>query len=289
MNPTKKAYIALIFGAIFISFSPVLIKAAGAPGTITAFYRLLVGTGVLIIPFLVSRYHSKSSLPTKGIVLAIIAGLLLAINMVLWTTGIMLSNAAMPTLVGNLAPLWVGFGSVLIFKERQTKGFWIGVSIALLGVSSLILHDFYTPDGIFRGLLLGLFAGMFYAGFLLLAQPGRKLLDTISFLFISSLATTIFLGISALILDLSFSGYSQHQWILFVVMGVGIQSGAWFLINFAMGPIKASLVSATLLAQPVLAGFIAYFALGEVLSLWHIIGGIIMVAGIYTVHFLKKN
>lgn len=289
MNKTRTSYIALIIGALFISFSPVLIKATGAPGTITAFYRLIIGTAVLIAPFIISRLTSKEKLPPKGIWLATVAGLSLAIDMVLWTNGIMVSNAAMPTLVGNLAPLWVGFGSVLLFNEKQTKGFWIGVSIALAGVTMLILRDFYAPNGIFKGLILGLIAGMFYAGYMLMAQTGRKFLDTISFLFISSLATTIFLGAWALIAKIPFTGYSSEQWILFAIMGIFIQAGAWFLINYAIGSIKASVVSATLLGQPVLAGIISYFALNEVLSLNHVIGGIIVVIGIYTVHFLKQN
>ena len=53
--------------------------------------------------------------------------------------------------------------------------------------------------------------------------------------------------------------------------------------------LTASLVSATLLAQPVLAGVIAFLILGEELTLWQIFGGLIVVVGIYTVHFAKKK
>jgi len=38
-----------------------------------------------------------------------------------------------------------------------------------------------------------------------------------------------------------------------------------------------------------LAGIIAYFMLGEELSIWQICGGIIVVIGIYTVHFAKQK
>lgn len=289
MNNTKKPYLSLIIGAVLISFSPVLIKDTGAPGTVTSFYRLLFGTLVLIIPFAVSRMKTKEKLNTKGVYVAIIAGLFLAIDMALWTTGIMLSNAAMPTLVGNLAPLWVGIGAFLFFKERQNSKFWIGLLVALIGVSFLMIQDLYSPDGIFAGLSFGLFAGMFYAGFMLLTQKGRKYLNTISYLFISSFATTIFLGFFVLIQSAEFVGYSNKAWILFVIMGVMIQAGAWFLINFAQGQLPASLVSATLLAQPVLAAVIAFFMLGEELNVWQIVGGIVVVVGIYTVHFAKKK
>lgn len=249
---------------------------------------MFFGTLVLLVPFVVSLKKRKDKLSKKGIVIAIVAGLMLAIDMAMWATGIMASNAAMPTLVGNLSPLWVGIGAVIIFKERQTKGFWLGLFVALAGVTFLMLRDFYVPSGIFEGLVLGLFAGMFYAGFMLLTQKGRGVLDTISYLFISTVATALFLGLFVLVMHIPFSGYSTQVWIIFIIKGVGLQAGAWFLINFAQGHLPASLVSPTLLSQPVVAGILAYFVLGEMLGIWHIVGGIVVVVGIYLVHFFKK-
>jgi drug/metabolite transporter (DMT)-like permease len=287
MDNIKKSYILLIIGAILIAFSPVLIKATGVPGTVSAFYRLFFGTIVLLIPFIFSRIKNVKKLSNKGILLASIAGFFLATDMALWATGIMLSNAAMPTLVGNLAPLWVGIGALVFFNERQTSKFWIGLIIALSGVTFLIIQDLLQPIGIYKGLFFGLFAGIFYAGFMLLVQLGRKHLNTISFLFISSLSTTVFLLIFMLVQGFEFTGYSSKAWVLFLIMGIVIQAGAWFLINFAQGYLPASLVSPTLLAQPVLAGVIAFFMLGEKLTIWQIFGGLIVIIGIYKIHFSK--
>lgn len=289
MDPIKKSYLFLIFGAILISFSPVLIKDTGAPGTVSVFYRLFFGTLVLIGPFTYSRIKSTKKLKLKGVLFAFLAGLSLAIDMSMWATGIMSSNAAMPTLTANLAPLWVGIGGFLFFKERRTSKFWIGIAIALVGIAFLVIQDLYQPNGIFKGLALGLLAGIFYAGFMMLVQVGRRYLDTISFLFFSSLATTVFLGIFMLFQNFQFVGYSTKAWVLFVIMGVVIQAGAWFLINFAQGKLPASLVAPTLLTQPVLAGIIAFLMLGEELTVWQIFGGFIVIIGIYTVHFAKQN
>ncbi len=289
MDNIKKSYLFLILGTILIAFSPVLIKDTGAPGTITVFYRLVFGTLTLIIPFTISRVKSKERLKIKGIKVAVLAGLFLAIDMAFWATGIMISNAAMPTLVGNLAPLWVGIGAFFLFKERQNNRFWIGLIIALIGVTFLMIQDLNQPDGIFKGLVFGLLAGIFYAGFMLLVQIGRRHLNTISFLFFCSIATTIFLGIFCLVMGIDFVGYSPKAWTLFIIMGIAIQAGAWFLINFAQGYLPASLVAPTLLAQPVLAGIIAFLMLGEKLTLWQIFGGFIVITGIYTVHFAKQR
>jgi len=289
MENTKKSYLSLILGAILISFSPVLIKATGVPGTVSVFYRLFFGTLVLIIPFAFSRIKTKEKLNLKGVLFASLAGLSLAIDMSMWATGIMSSNAAMPTLTANLTPLWVGIGGYFFFKERRTTRFWFGLVIAIVGVVFLVIQDLYQPNGIFRGLILGLFAGIFYGGFMMLVQMGRRYLDTLSFLFLSSLATTLFLGIFMLFQNLEFAGYSTKAWVLFVIMGVMIQAGAWFLINFAQGHLPASLVAPTLLAQPVLTGVVAFLLLGEALTLWQIAGGVIVVIGIYTVHFAKQR
>jgi len=289
MENTKKSYLSLILGAILISFSPVLIKATGVPGTVSVFYRLFFGTLVLIIPFAFSRIKTKEKLNLKGVLFASLAGLSLAIDMSMWATGIMSSNAAMPTLTANLTPLWVGIGGYFFFKERRTTRFWFGLVIAIVGVVFLVIQDLYQPIGIFKGLMLGLLAGIFYAGFMMLVQMGRRYLDTLSFLFLSSLATTLFLGIFMLFQNLEFAGYSTKAWVLFVIMGVMIQAGAWFLINFAQGHLPASLVAPTLLAQPVLTGVVAFLLLGEALTLWQIAGGVIVVIGIYTVHFAKQR
>ena len=289
MDNIKKSYISLILGAILIAFSPVLIKDAGVPGTVSVFYRMFFGVISLIIPFVLLRIKSKEPLNFKGIIFAALGGLCLAIDMSMWSYGIMRTNAAMPTLVANLAPLWVGIGALVLLKEKQTTTFWFGLIIALAGVSFLIVQDLYQPKGIFIGLILGFFSGMFYAGFMLLAQIGRKHLNTIYFLFISTLSTTIFVGIFNVFQGLEFVGYSTRTWIIFLAMGIFIQAGAWFLINYAQGYLPASLVSPTLLAQPVLAGVIAYLMLGEKLTPWQIIGGIIVVIGIYTVHFAKQK
>jgi drug/metabolite transporter (DMT)-like permease len=289
MKEHSKAYLALIIGAVMIAFSPVLIRMAGAPGIVASFYRLAIGTVVLSPVFFYQVSRKKATLSSRGVLIALLAGLSFALDMAFWTTGIMAANATIPTLAGNLAPLWVGIMAMFLFKERNKKGFWLGLLLALAGVSMLVIQDLYYPKGMFKGLMFGLLGGMFYAVYIIFTQPGRKLLSTISFLYLSTLSAAVFLGLFLMLMGHSFTGYSTQAWVLFFIMGVLIQAGAWFLINYAQGYLPASLVSPTLLAQPVLAGIFAYFMLGERLTFWQIVGGVIVVSGIYTVHFSRSR
>lgn len=285
-----KSYLALITGVFLIGVSPILIKMADAPGIVTSFYRMALGALALLIPFLFNLKKRKFRLSAKGLGWAMLGGLCFALDMALWSTGIVASNATLPTIVGNLAPVWVGLGAMFFFKEKQPAGFWIGLSLAITGMILLTSNDIFESNTVVvKGIFLGLFAGMFYAAYQLFTQAGRKILDTISYLFISTLGAALTLGVIIPIFNLNFTGYSAQTWILWLIMGIGIQAGAWFLINYAQGYIPASIVSPSLLIQPVITGIIAVSFLNERLSLWHITGGFIVLSGVFTVHYLKRN
>src|SRR5438067_13739508 len=50
-NPTLRAYAALALGALCIGFSAIFTKWAGVPGPVSGFYRVVIATGVLAVPF----------------------------------------------------------------------------------------------------------------------------------------------------------------------------------------------------------------------------------------------
>lgn len=248
---------------------------------------MLIGALALTPIFLVAFFRGKLLLPRRGMLFAILAGVFLATDMAFWTSGIMASNATLPTLTGNLAPIWVGIGAILFFKEKQNVWFWVGVILAVIGVMCLIGKDILSPGATLKGIVYGLFAGIFYSGYQLCTQPGRKHLNTLAFLYLSTVATTVTSFIYALFFQLEFTGYSTQTWGYWLAMGLGIQVAGWFMINYSQGHLPASVVSPTLLGQPVMTAIIATFMLGEIFSLWQITGGIVIVGGIYLVHFTR--
>jgi drug/metabolite transporter (DMT)-like permease len=270
-------------------FAAIFVKSAHAPGIVTAFHRMVIGSIILIIPFFVSLNHRGIKLPARGVLFAVIGGVCFAGDMLLWSTGVVLSNATIPTLTANLAPLWVGFGSILIFKQKLKYGFWIGLAIAIVGMILLIRSDLSGDANVGKGAMLGLGAGVFYGIFYLVSEQGRKLINTISFLFIFTFTSAVVLTISMFVLGYNFTGYDNHSYLMFFGMGVGVQVCGWFLINYSQGYLPASKVAPTLLGQPVLTFFLAILILKEQLSFWHILGGSVVVIGIYIVHYSRNR
>ncbi len=285
-----KVYAALITGLLLIGVSPILIKLADAPGIISSFYRMGIGALVLTPVFIIHCLKNKPDISLKGVIWAILGGICLGTDMAFWTTGIMVSNATFPTLAANLTPLWVGIGAIFIFREKHGLGFWLGVALTITGVFLLVVKDFTNTEstGLVKGVLYGTIAGVFYAAYQMATQAGRKTLNTLTFLYVSTLTTAVTTGIFALFFNLNFTGYPASTWMYWIAMGIGIQFIGWFLINYSQGTLPASIVAPTLLGQPIVTAIIEVLILGSTFNSWQFIGGAVIVVGIYTVHSLRR-
>ena len=90
--------------------------------------------------------------------------------------------------------------------------------------------------------------------------------------------------ILCLVTNLDLIGYPASTYVNFLLLGVLVQAAGWMSINYAQGYLPASLVSPTLLSQPVLTAFLAGPLLGEQFTLIEWLGGTAVVVGIIIVH-----
>ena len=280
----RRAYAALIIGLFSIGFSAIFISLADAPGTVSAFYRMAIAAVLVALPFLRQTKQNKKPLPGKGIRLALLGGLLFALDVSLWATGVTISGATTPTLMANTAPIWVGLGAMLFFHEHLTKSFWGGLVLAMLGALLVLGADLSQGLELGIGTLLGLLAAVFYGAYYLVTQRGRAYLNTLSYFGITVASASFVLLLINLGLGNSLIGYSPQTYLAFLGLGVIAQVLGWSSINFAQGYLSASIVAPTLLGQPVVTAFFAVLLLGESFTLAHILGGLLVLIGVYIVH-----
>ncbi len=280
-------YSALALGILILGFSPVLLRWAGAPGLVSSFYRMAIAAILVAYPFSSRIRSGKSRLTKSGVRYAILGGFFFAMDLSLWSTGVMLSGSTIPTLMSNAAPIFVGLGAWFFFKERQTKQFWIGMAIALAGSVLILREDLGLSKEIGLGTILGLLSAFFYGSYYLATQGGRAILDTISYFWITVASASAVLLVTNLLFKQSFLGYRWEVYLSFFIMGLVVQVLGWLVINFAQGFLPASIVAPTLLLQPVVTALFAQPLLGENLSLWHLLGGGAVLAGIFMVHLSR--
>ncbi len=282
---TKHAMLLLITGVFFISWSAIFVKMAEVDGVTSAFYRMFFG---MIFIFPVWLYRKKYSISYKGLSISIISGILFAIDIYFWNESILLSKASISTLFANISPIWVGLYFAFILKKNTTKYFWTGTTICFLGMFILtgISIDELSID---KGINYAIISSIFYAAFILVIKKGIENSDSISFTFISIIASTITLGIISLFSKTILWGYSTHTWIYLALLGLIPQVLGWLLINYSITKIPTTIGSLLLLLQAVFTAIIALPIINERLNLTELSGLIIVLIGIGLVLFKKSS
>jgi len=278
------SYILLITGVLCIAWSAIFVKLAGISGLGSGFYRMFFGF-LGIIPFWL--IYRKPVEDKSALRYAVLCGFYFACDIALWNTSIMLSKAAISTLLANLAPVWVGLGALLFLKQKPKPIFWAGTIISLMGVVFIVGIDQILQSDLNQGNILAISASIFYGIYFLTAQKGRNKVDTLTFTTVSMLTSAVVLGLFCLISDTQLSGFSPKTW--FALAGVGLisQLSGWMAINYTLGHIKPTQASVTLLSQSVFTALFSIPVLGESLSASEIAGAIVVLIGIYLVNSRK--
>jgi len=281
-------YLGLVIGILSLGFSAIFVRWANAPGPITSFYRMAVAATILLWPF-VRRMRKKRNPPRQGLLLAALGGLLLGTDMALWATGVTMSGATTPTILANTAPLWVGVGSWILFREKLPRTFWLGLGLAILGAAVIVGLNNLRSEALDRGSLLGLLSAVFYGGYFLVTQRGRETLDSLTYLWPVTASAAVGLFFLNLLLGNPFTGYSTQTYLNFLAMGLVPQVFGYLAINYALGYLPASIVSPTMLGQPAITVLLAWLLLNETLFPEQILGGAAVMLGVYVVHFSHRR
>jgi drug/metabolite transporter (DMT)-like permease len=287
--PQLFAYLSLGTGVVIIGCSAIFIRLADAPGTISAFYRMAIASLLVVLPLGLQVRKKKNLQPRRGIRLAILGGIFFGLDLTFWSTGIMLSGATNPTLMANTAPLWVGLGALFIFKEDQNARFWAGLLVAMAGAAVVLGADISRAIEIGLGTFLSLMAAVFYAGYLLVSQRGRADLNTLAYFWITTLVSAILLLVVNILFNQSLTAYPVRTYLIFLAQGILVQVVGWLAINYGQGYLPASIVAPTLLGQPVVTAIIAWLLLGESLTNWQVLGGGMVLLGVFIVHRSRRG
>jgi drug/metabolite transporter (DMT)-like permease len=124
----------------------------------------------------------------------------------------------------------------------------------------------------------------FYALYLLLTQRVRRMLDALTFFALSTASSVVVLFVTCATLGAPFGGFGARAWAALAASGLVSHLGGYLAINYALGHIRATSVSVSMLSQPVITALLAIPLLGELLSAQQITGGALVLSGIYLVN-----
>lgn len=282
-NKPLLAYLALGAGILALSFSAMFVRWADAPGPVTAFYRLFFSI-FLLLPFFLPRARANTSSRTWAVIFPLLAGVFTAFDLALWTSSLSYTTAANATLLGNTAPLWVALGAWLILRQELSAAFWKGLGITLVGAVLILGTDFLLHPRLGIGDAMAIFTGFFYGGYFLFTERSRLHFDPVSHIWLVGIGASVALFLINMVLQNPLTGYDSRTWLVFVASAVVSQLVGYMALAYALGHLPASVVSPTMVLQPVATAVLAIPLLGEVPSIWQGLGSAITLIGIYMVN-----
>jgi len=281
MNPK----LSLFLGILCIAFSPIFVKLAGVPALTSSFYRIFIGW-VCLAPYCIIK--NKLKINRADLLIAMLGGLVFASDIAVWHISLLKISATVSTLLANLAPVWVGLLSYLLFKKQAGRWFWIGTIVAIAGMVVLVGYQDVIHLKFNAGILLALLASFLYACYILITKGILQKIETITFMFYNMLAASVFLFLICLADHVELMGLSASSWECLLAMGIICQLTGWITINYAIKFLESTKVSIALLSQTVIAGFLAILLLKERLEFKEIVGSAIVLGGI-ALSFITKS
>lgn len=128
-----KAVLWLLLGTLFLSGTPLWVKASNMDPATQAFLRVIMGF-LLLLPLGLHEIRRKGGLHRQGILLAAISGIFLGIDFVAWNYSIFLIGSGVAAILLNLQVVIVPMLAAVIDKAKLPKSFIFILPIMIVGV-----------------------------------------------------------------------------------------------------------------------------------------------------------
>ena len=261
---------------------PVLVQLASAGPVPTVFYRCGLALPVLGLAAVAEqRRRGPRSLARHGY--SFLAGLFLAVDLVLFNHTITDAGAGVSTVIGSLYVPIVAVLAWAVLRERPSRRYLLTLPVVMIGIllASGIIGGSGTGHLPGAGLAYCAAANVAYACYLLIlrqvAGGTRHVAGQVFDATAGATAGTLLFGLAFGGLQLAVPWHT-FGWLL--VLAVVVQIAGWLLITSSLPGLPAALSSMLLLLQPALALVLAVIILHERPTPVQFIGAVITCGGV---------
>lgn len=282
----RLAGIAAALGAVVIwglTFVPGKIALAEMGPFTLAVLRFCVALAVLlpILPRSYLRPRYLRTLPWRALAALGFTGVALYFGF--QNLGLARTSATEAGLVSGSVPAVTAAMSALLLRERLRPSRVAGIAGSMAGVAIMVLGNASAGGGSLAGDLLMLASAVAWASYTLLNKGmGGKVPEAL--ILVSTMAFGVLFLAPAAALEVATGGLgvvSTSGWLSLLFLGVAGSAGAFFCWNAALRHLDASEASTYINLVPLVTVLSAGLMLGERPSLPQILGGALVIAGVY--------
>lgn len=199
-------------------------------------------------------------------------------------SGVQLSTAANGAVITAATPVFIYLFARPLLGERVTGRRWLALLLASLGV--LVVVDPSQAQlnaDLWRGNLLLVAAAITWALYSVLVRRATQFTDALRLSFVAFLGGLLWV-LPAAALELGQQSPGPITWnaaLGILYLGVISTAVAAYFWNFAFEVLEAGVASLTFFAQPLIGAVLGYVLLGEQLSAFFVVGGLLILLGLW--------
>ena len=269
---------AVAVGVLAVSAAAIFIRLAEAPAIAVAFWRCALGAALLLPPALV---RSERFPKGRDLWVGMAAGVALGAHFGFWISSLDHTSVAASVVLVSTQPVFVAILAYLLFGERTTPLSFAGILAALVG-TAVIVGDDSVGSAALLGNALALAGALAVAVYVLIGRYSRTGgIGVLPYSVVVYSAAALALLPVALVLDVRLWGYPGETWFWIWAITLGPQLMGHTVFNWALRYVEASIISATILAEPVVSALLAWLILAEKPGLPTVLGGCVVLLGLY--------
>lgn len=258
----RKGILFVLIGAFLISFSPVMVSMSDLQPTVSAFYRVFIGSIFLIFVIFLNRNLYINSFSVNPYL--ILAGIFFALDLWFWHRSILYIGPGMSTLIANFQIFIIPLMSFFIFSMAPNKYQIIAI---VLGITGLYLTLGYggsiDNENIKLGFMFGIMTALAYSAYILSLkknniEASHEISPLISLFYVSFISALI-LFIVIKIEGVSMAMNDPSNLYSMLAYGIICHVFGWYMIILGLKTVTATTAGIILISQPIFSLFWDYF------------------------------
>lgn len=285
----SRGYIICFAGTIMWSTTGILIRylteTFALPPLILAVWRDLFVTLGLLVGLALLRPLALAA-GRANLLFLLGYGFVVSLFNASWTFSVALNGAAVATVMAYSAPAYTALLGWRLFNEKLG---WLKVAVILASILGCALVAGAFDPTAWRlnvaGVFTGLFSGLMFAVYNLMGKfADRRGLNSWTTLMYAFGFATLFLFAYNVafgsVSELLWLGGAASGWLVLILLGIGPTIGGYGLYTLSLSYLPMTVASLIATLEPAFTAALAYFFLGERMTLPQLLGSALILAGV---------
>ncbi len=276
----RRPLLLIGIGVLLFSTGPVIVAGASASGPVLSFWRLWLGSAFLGALTL-WQIRTTGRRPDRiGWSWAARSGVAFGIHQLFFMIAIKATSVVDVTLMQVLQPIFVGVLAAIAFGERPGARFRLWSLVAIGGAAIVVLAGASGPKGNPAGIAMAAANVAFFAVYFVWSKQARDHIDTVPFLFGVITSAGVVVTAFVLVVGSPVGGIDRGSLVSAAFLAIVPGGLGHFVTTWPLRRVAANVPPVMQLALPFLAGFMAWVFLGQRITLLHVVGGAVTIAGV---------